>query len=145
VTIGIFEFTTTAAPAVDPANTGITVLPVGADVRVILTDIVSLFTPRNPWVTLFVRVAEEPVAQVVVAEVRVNVSDCGTAFEGATERRPKPIAATVTSAMRLKVVFVDIYILSISRFSDDPRAGLGSKFSRTLRKNSSPGSMNRTC
>jgi hypothetical protein len=38
---------------------------------------------------------------------------------------PKPNAATATSAMRLKVVFVDICFLSISRFSDDPRAGCG--------------------
>jgi hypothetical protein len=89
VTTGTFVFVWTR-PAVEPANTGITELPVGADVRVILTDIVSPFTPRKPWVMLFVIRAAEPVAQVVVAEVRVNVSDCGTAFEGATDRRPSP-------------------------------------------------------
>jgi hypothetical protein len=38
------------------------------------------------------------------------------ALAGATEvRTPKPKAATVTSAMRLKVVFVDICFLSISQ------------------------------
>jgi hypothetical protein len=38
------------------------------------------------------------------------------ALAGATEvNTPKPNAATVTSAMRLKVVFVDICFLSISR------------------------------
>jgi len=73
VTTGTLEFTTTA-PAVEPTNRGITVLPVGADDRVILTDIVSLFTPRKPWVMLFVKRAAEPVAQVVVAEVIASVS-----------------------------------------------------------------------
>ena len=39
------------------------------------------------------------------------------AFEGETERTPKPNAATVSSAMRLKVVFVDMCFLSLV----DPR------------------------
>jgi hypothetical protein len=44
---------------------------------------------------------------------------------GVTEdRRPKPKAATVTSAMRLKVVFVDICFLSISRVLEFPELGL---------------------
>jgi hypothetical protein len=44
----------------------------------------------------------------------VNVE--ATADAGATEvNTPKPNAATVTSAMRLKVVFVDICFLSISQ------------------------------
>jgi hypothetical protein len=48
------------------------------------------------------------------------------AFAGATEvKTPIPKAATATSAMRLKVVFVDIFFLSISRLSDDPSAGFG--------------------
>jgi hypothetical protein len=37
---------------------------------------------------------------------------------------PKPKAATVTSAMRLKVVFVDICFLSISRTEEFPQFGL---------------------
>jgi hypothetical protein len=125
-------------------NAGIAAFPAGDDVIDTVTDMESELTPRNAWVIVFVTEVD-PAAIVVVAEPRVKVSLCEVAVEGATERRPKPIAATVTSATRLKVVFVDIYILSISQFSDDPRAGLGSKFSRTLRKNSSPGSMNRTC
>ena len=36
-----------------------------------------------------------------------------TADDGATERTPRPNAATATSAMRLNVVFVDICFLSI--------------------------------
>jgi hypothetical protein len=35
------------------------------------------------------------------------------ADDGATERTPRPNAATATSAMRLNVVFVDICFLSI--------------------------------
>jgi hypothetical protein len=37
---------------------------------------------------------------------------------------PKPKAATVASAMRLKVVFVDICFLSISRTEEFPQFGL---------------------
>jgi hypothetical protein len=46
------------------------------------------------------------------------------AFAGATEvNTPKPKAATVTSAMRLKVVFVDICFLSISQDQEFPDLG----------------------
>jgi hypothetical protein len=38
---------------------------------------------------------------------------------------PKPKAATATSAMRLKVVFVDICFLSISRSREFPPVGFG--------------------
>jgi len=40
------------------------------------------------------------------------------------ESAPKPNAATATSAMRLKVVFVDICFLSISRTKEFPQFGL---------------------
>jgi hypothetical protein len=44
---------------------------------------------------------------------------------GATEvKTPKPKAATATSATRLKVVFVDICFLSISRAREFPDLGL---------------------
>jgi len=44
---------------------------------------------------------------------------------GATEERvPNPKAATATSATRLKVVFVDICFLSISRVREFPVLGL---------------------
>ncbi len=66
---------------------------------------------------------------VVVAWVNVTAVIAPAeyaAFAGATEvKTPKPIEATATSAMRLKVVFVDICFLSISRLSDDPSAGFG--------------------
>ena len=84
--------------------------------------------------TLTAVVAVAPTLIDVAVVPKANVSDCVAADEGATERRPKPKAATVTSAIRLKVVFVDIYILSISRSPDDPRAGLGSKLFRISRK-----------
>jgi hypothetical protein len=45
---------------------------------------------------------------------------------GATEvKTPKPKAATATSATRLKVVFVDICFLSISRSREFPPVGFG--------------------
>jgi hypothetical protein len=54
------------------------------------------------------------------------VSDAA-AEAGTTDNRPKPIAATVASAMRLKVVFVDICFLSISRDWEFPKLGFGPK------------------
>jgi hypothetical protein len=56
----------------------------------------------------------------------VVVDDGTVALAGATEvKTPKPNAATVTSAMRLKVVFVDICFLSISRSREFPPFGFG--------------------
>jgi hypothetical protein len=56
-----------------------------------------------------------PSTYPVVAVVEsVTVSACGTAaVDGTTESIPKPKAATATSAMRLKLVFVDICFLSL--------------------------------
>jgi len=67
------------------------------------------------------------VATTVIDEVlndaaEVNVEAAADA--GATEvNTPKPNAATVTSAIRLKVVFVDICFLSISRSREFPWFG----------------------
>jgi hypothetical protein len=44
--------------------------------------------------------------------------------EGATVNKPKPIADTATSAMRLRSVFVDICFLSISQGREFPTLGL---------------------
>jgi hypothetical protein len=49
------------------------------------------------------------------------------AFDGTTDRSPNPNEATATSAMRLKVVFVDICFLSISQDQEFPALGLGEK------------------
>jgi hypothetical protein len=60
-----------------------------------------------------------------VPAVIVVVDDGTVALAGATEvNTPKPNAATVTSATRLKVVFVDICFLSISRSREFPSFGL---------------------
>jgi hypothetical protein len=67
---------------------------------------------------------------VVVTLVRLIAVTVPSAFSaalaGATDdRTPKPREATATSATRLKVVFVDICFLSISRSRAFPSVGLG--------------------
>jgi len=59
--------------------------------------------------------AVSPIATDALDAERVKVSSAAliAADEGATERTPRPNAATATSAMRLKVVFVDILFLSV--------------------------------
>jgi len=60
-----------------------------------------------------VEVDDSVVVCAAVAADKVRVSALDVADEGTTDITPKPNAATVTSAMRLKVVFVDICFLSI--------------------------------
>ena len=53
------------------------------------------------------------------------MNETPTALAGEiAETVPNPKAATATSAMRLKVVFVDICFLSISRTEEFPQFGL---------------------
>jgi hypothetical protein len=62
------------------------------------------------------------------ADVPAEIADTSesAAEAGATEvKTPRPKAATATSAMRLKVVFVDICFLSISRTLEFPGLGFG--------------------
>jgi hypothetical protein len=60
-----------------------------------------------------------------VNDVYPTLKLLSAADAGVTEvKTPKPIAATATSAMRLKVVFVDICFLSISRTEEFPQFGL---------------------
>jgi hypothetical protein len=68
-----------------------------------------------------------PVVGEVVAEAdQRNVPVANTsAFDGTTDRSPNPNEATATSATRLKVVFVDIFFLSISRDRESPALGFG--------------------
>jgi hypothetical protein len=61
----------------------------------------------------------------VVVATTVLVMLIAAAFAGATDRTPAPNAATATSAMRLKVVFVDIFFLSFSREQEFPALGFG--------------------
>jgi hypothetical protein len=69
-----------------------------------------------------------PTVGTVVGEVvlvNVAVVAASAALDGATESIPKPNVATATSAMRLKVVFVDIFFLSFSREQEFPALGFG--------------------
>ena len=71
---------------------------------------------KSPTTETVAAVVVSPCAPVVTEAEPVPVVSVGTpaaADEGATERTPRPNAATATSAMRLKVVFVDICFLSI--------------------------------
>jgi hypothetical protein len=63
---------------------------------------------------------ESDVVVDFVMAIEVVTADAGT-----TESIPKPKAATVASATRLKVVFVDICFLSISRSRAFPPVGFG--------------------
>ena len=58
-------------------------------------------------------VAVSPTTIESVAESIVKVFATTVAEDGTTESIPKPKAATATSAMRLKFVFVDICFLSL--------------------------------
>jgi len=65
-----------------------------------------------------------PVDETTVIDEVFSANDVATALAGATDvKTPKPNAATVTSATRLKVVFVDICFLSISRSREFPSFG----------------------
>jgi hypothetical protein len=72
-------------------------------------------------------VTVEPVTAGAEAIVpKVNGASPVPAVAGATDvRTPKPREATATSATRLKVVFVDICFLSISRSEEFPPLGFG--------------------
>jgi hypothetical protein len=119
--VGVPVFVTPVANVVD--QLGSDELPVGIETIATVAVTVSP-VPVDRYVCVTVSFASAPGSAVAVVADEVNVSACGTAVAGATDvRTPKPNAATATSAMRLKVVFVDICFLSISRFSDDPSAG----------------------
>jgi hypothetical protein len=62
---------------------------------------------------------------VIAETTTLSAVPAKAALEGAADNSPKPIEATATSAMRLKVVFVDICFLSISRSEEFPPVGFG--------------------
>jgi hypothetical protein len=68
--------------------------------------------------------AVSPTVTVEAEALRVSVSLTTAAEEGATERTPRPNAATATSAIRLKVVFVDICFLSVVDIETFPISAL---------------------
>jgi hypothetical protein len=91
-----------------------------AAVAVIVSDVASVSRNDNETAT----VAVSLIVAVAVVALNVSASDCTAADAGATDvRTPRPNAATATSAMRLKVVFVDICFLSISRSREFPSVG----------------------
>ena len=103
----------------ETAKTGRAVLPAGPLTREAVTVIVSVpADPKNERVaTAEPAVAVSVVCCAAVADEIVRLSICCTADDGATERTPRPNPATATSAMRLNVVFEDMFFLSVV----DPR------------------------
>jgi len=99
----------------------------GAEITFAATVIVSESSrsAANPTVTEVSVTAPARDAEGVPAVIDAAVRSDAAAEAGATEvNTPKPNAATATSAMRLKVVFVDICFLSISRVREFPDLGL---------------------
>jgi len=106
----------------------IIVEPEGAEMIRAVTVIVS----EVPEVVAIVAVTGIDAAVVAPTRTGGNVPTVSAetarfaADAGATDvRTPRPKAATATSAMRLKVVFVDICFLSISRSEEFPPLGFG--------------------
>jgi hypothetical protein len=95
----------------------------GADTTRATTVIESdeVVAAGNANVTGIVEVTPGVNAGIVPTEMAVGFTAC----DGTTETIPRPKAATATSAMRLKVVFVDICFLSISRVREFPDLGFG--------------------
>jgi hypothetical protein len=75
--------------------------------------------PRDP-ATGAESVDTEIAVMLFVPAATVRAADAGT-----VDNTPRPKAATATSATRLKVVFVDICFLSISRSREFPPVGFG--------------------
>jgi len=96
----------------------------GAATKIAATAAVSVATAVLAIVTGTTMLTAWPVVPPYTTGVP-TVTDV-LALAGATEvRTPKPREATATSAMRLKVVFVDICFLSISRSEEFPPLGFG--------------------
>jgi hypothetical protein len=84
------------------------------------TAVAVIVSPTAPasWVTVNTFVTATPTVVDDVADVKVVES--AAADDGATATRLRPKAATATSAMRLKVVFVDMCFLSIVDLENFP-------------------------
>jgi len=90
------------------------VVPAGCDVIVGVSVIVCAVSALVVVNNLIVVVASVPAVVYTVAEVADAVATVAiAALDGTTERTPKPYAATATSEIRLKVVFVDMFFLSL--------------------------------
>jgi hypothetical protein len=107
-------------------NTEVAVCPPaveGADEILAATTVVSPVVPAPDRLIVIGIVTDSPTRAVgIVPTVMLEIV---AALADATPvRTPNPNAATVTSAMRLKVVFVDICFLSISQDQEFPDLGL---------------------
>jgi len=88
--------------------------------RVDATGLINEVTTTESAASVFVQEIDK-VAVVLLSDFRVvaapavdvTVKPVTTADEGPTDRTPKPSAATTASAIRLKVVLLDICFLSI--------------------------------
>jgi len=83
------------------------------DVTTALRTTESKSDPRFTKLWVRTAVAVSPVLIESVAESIVSVCDVTAAWDGTTERNPKPIAAIVATAIRLKNVLLDITFLSL--------------------------------
>jgi hypothetical protein len=93
-----------------------------------LAAVVDAFEPEPSTAMLTWLFTRAAIVVVVFSNATVDMFTASpfafAADAGATEvKTPKPKAATVTSATRLKVVFVDICFLSISRTREFPSFG----------------------
>jgi len=98
--------------------------PAGAEIT--RADTVTVSVEAKVPVRVTVLLVAIPTRAALEVPTVSDVTGLRAALAGATEvRTPKPKAATATSAMRLKVVFVDICFLSISRSEEFPPVGFG--------------------
>jgi hypothetical protein len=108
-----------------PTSRTVPVERAGLAVRVAATVNVSPVVPAACAIANVTTVAT-PTRVGPTEPAVIPVGATVAALAGATEvNTPKPNAATATSAMRLKVVFVDICFLSISRSEEFPPVGFG--------------------
>jgi hypothetical protein len=104
------------------------VLPVeaasGAEVISALIVIVSFAAVPEGRYTFTGTYEATPLRAAGRSPTTIDAAVRAVAVEGTADNIPKPKAATATSATRLKVVFVDICFLSISRTEEFPQFGL---------------------
>jgi hypothetical protein len=98
--------------------------PAGAEIT--RTETVTVSAAANVPFRVTVLLDVIPTREADEAPGVIEVTGLIAAVAGATEvKTPKPREATATSATRLKVVFVDICFLSISRSEEFPPVGFG--------------------
>jgi hypothetical protein len=121
-------------PAADAANPRVASLPLivavavmcfevaGAEITFAETIVVSPSTSAAAYPRVMVDVTAAPARATdgAPAVIDVAVLSLAAKADGIDVSTPRPKAATATSAMRLKVVFVDICFLSISRSREFP-------------------------